>query len=205
MRINHKHTSCLVLNADYTPLSIITWQRALLWHLRQENNPKYGIDILDFYKDDFIQGVNNKKYPMPAVSRTKRFFKINNQQVTFSRKNIFVRDNFTCQYCNNQYSHNQLTYDHVIPKSKWNWNNGSPTVWTNIVTACVDCNRKKGDRTPKQANMVLQNVPIKPNKNPKYLPISMHIAKIKEQIPEEWKIYLPEAYILPCQHTHMNA
>jgi len=205
MSINHKHTNCLVLNADYTPLSIITWQRALLWFMRQENNPKYGIDILDFYKDDFIQGVNNKKYPMPAVSKTKRFFKINNQQVTFSRKNIFIRDNFTCQYCNKQYTHNQLTYDHVIPKSKWNWNSGSPTVWTNIVTSCVDCNRKKGNRTPKQANMELQNIPIKPNKNPKYLPISMHIAKIKEQIPDEWRIYLPETYILPCQHIHTNA
>lgn len=201
MRTDHKYSNCLVLNADYMPLSIITWQRALIWYIRHQNNPKYGIEILDFYKDDFIQGVN-RKYPIPAVSKTKRFFKLNHQQVIFSRKNVFIRDNFTCQYCNNQYVHSQLTYDHVIPKSKWGWNNGSPTVWTNIVTACVDCNRKKGNRTPKQANMTLINIPAKPSKNPRYLPISTHIAKIKHQIPEEWKIYLPETYILPCQHTH---
>ena len=67
-----------------------------------------------------------------------------------------------------------------------------------------NCNKKKGNRTPKQANMELQNIPEKPNKNPKYLPISMHIAKIKEQ-PEEWKLYLPETCILLCQYTHTNA
>jgi hypothetical protein len=204
MSINHKHNNCLVLNADYTPLSIIGWQKALTWLMKHEHDPKYGIDIINFYQDDFIQGVSDKRYPIPAVGKTKKFFKLNNQQVVFSRKNIFLRDNFTCQYCNRQYHHKQLTYDHVIPKSKWNRNNGSPTIWTNIVTACVDCNKKKGNRTPKQANMELQNIPEKPNKNPKYLPISMHIAKIKEQ-PEEWKLYLPETCILLCQHTHTNA
>lgn len=200
--MRQQNRKCLLLNADFNPLSIICWQRAVIWHMRNENNPKYGIDIVDFYKNDYINGVNNKKYPIPAVAKTKRFFRQNHETLIFSRKNIFIRDNFTCQYCNKQYNHSQLTYDHVIPKSKWNWNNGSPTIWTNIVTACVDCNRKKGNRTPQQANMILQNIPIKPNKNHKYLPISMHIAKIKETIPDEWKIYLPETYLLPCQHIH---
>lgn len=192
METNHR--KCLVLNADYNPLSIIEWEKALTWHIKYINNPKYGIEILDFYKNDYISGVNNKKYPIPCIAKTKRFFKINNQSVNFSRKNIYIRDNYTCQYCNQQYENNLLTYDHVIPKSKWS-SESSPTSWTNIVTACVYCNRKKGNRTPKQANMPLTKLPIKPNKNIKYLPISTHLLKIKHQIPEEWIVYLPDSYL----------
>lgn len=185
---------CLLLNADFTPLSIIHWKKAVIWNIKYENNPKYGIDIIDFYKDDFINGVNNKKYPLPAVARTKRFFRQSHQTLMFSRKNIFLRDNYMCQYCGKQYDTNILTYDHVIPKSKWTDLNTSPTSWTNIVTACVQCNRKKGDKTPKQANMPLINMPIKPTKSQKYLPVAHHLYKIKTEIPPEWKIYLPESY-----------
>jgi hypothetical protein len=188
------NNKCLVLNADYTPLSIIGWGKAIIWHMRYINNPKYGIEIIDFYKNDYINGVNNKKYPIPCIAKTKRFFRSTSYTVTFSRKNIFVRDNHTCQYCGNKFSINNLTYDHVIPKSQWNYDAGSPTSWTNIVTACVNCNRKKGSRTPKQANMPLINLPIKPQKTQKYLPIAHHLFKIKDEIPEEWLVYLPESY-----------
>jgi hypothetical protein len=187
------HKQCLVLNADYTPLSIIDWQKAFIWHMRHENNPKYGIEIVNFYQNDHINGTT-KKYPVPAVAKTKRFFKPKNTAIIFSRKNLFLRDNYTCQYCNKQFDNKYLTYDHVIPKSKWNNDNGSPTTWTNIVTACVRCNLKKGNRTPTQANMPLVNLPIKPNKCCRYLPISHHLRKIIGQIPEEWQVYLPESY-----------
>jgi hypothetical protein len=190
-----QNNKCLLLNADYMPLSIIDWKRALTWLVRYENNSRYGIDIVDFYKNDYIIGVNNKKYPIPAVARTKRFFQIKDSSITFSRKNIFLRDQYTCQYCNQTFENKQLTYDHVIPKSKWYHNDGSPTTWTNIVTACVNCNRKKGNRTPKQANMPLYNLPIKPAKTSRYLPIAHHLRKIKDTIPQEWKLYLPKSYI----------
>lgn len=193
MSITHKYTDCLVLNADYTPLALIPWKRALVWSIKYEDNPKYGIEIVDFYKNDFITGVN-RKYPIPAVSKTKRFFKIHNQQITFSRKNIYIRDNYTCQYCYKSFDINLLTYDHVIPKSKWNHDHGSPTSWTNIVTACVNCNRLKGNRTPKQANMALRNLPTEPNKNIKYLPVHAILNRIRNDIPDEWKPFLPESY-----------
>lgn len=194
MSTEHKHNECLVLNADYSPLTVICWQKALVWNMKYENNPKYGIEIIDFYKNDYINGVN-KKYPIPAVSKTKRFFRPYNQQLTFSRKNIYIRDNYTCQYCNKIFESQYLTYDHVIPKSKWDHKKfGSPTTWTNIVTACTWCNRKKKNRTPQQANMVLKCVPVKPIKNIKYLPISEHLNKIRETMPEEWKYYLPQSY-----------
>ncbi|NDC95612.1 hypothetical protein EB077_09940, partial [bacterium] len=99
------------------------------------------------------------------------------------------------QYCHQTLNHNELTYDHVIPKSKWKDRNHPATCWTNIVTACINCNRKKGNKTPKEANMPLRILPIKPNKNIKYLPIASHLSRIRVSIPDEWKIYLPESYL----------
>ena len=187
------HNKCLVLNSDYSPLTIIGWQKALIWTIKYEYSKNSGVEIVDFYKDDFIIGVN-KKYPIPAVVKTIRYFKVNNQRVNFSRKNLFIRDNYTCQYCGIQFDINELTYDHVIPKSLWDSKIGSPTNWTNIVTACVNCNRKKGNKTPKQAKMILKNLPIAPNKTYKYLPISSLLSKIHTDIPSEWHLYLPGSY-----------
>lgn len=192
-----KNSKCLVLNADYSPLTIIDWTKAIIWSLKNEHNKNSGIEIIDFYKDDSIVGTNNKRYPIPAVARTAKYFRISNQRVKFSRKNLFIRDDHTCQYCGNRFEINQLTYDHVIPKSSWNYENGgSPTSWTNIVTACVVCNRRKGNRTPKQAHMPLKKLPITPQKHFKYLPITHHLIKIKTEIPSEWLVYLPESYLI---------
>lgn len=188
-----KNSKCLVLNADYTPLTIINWQRALVYSIKNQENRNIGVEIIDFYKDDYIVGVN-KSFPIPAVVKTAKYFRINNQKVNFSRKNLFVRDDFTCQYCGDKPDMKYLTYDHVIPKSLWKNKNGSPTTWTNIVTACVNCNRKKGNKTPQQAKMTLQTLPTIPNKSTKYLPITDYLLNIRSEMPYEWKTYLPESY-----------
>lgn len=190
-----ENSKCLVLNADYSPLCVIGWKRALIWSLKNKEDPLAGVEIIDFYKNDFILGTNNRKFPIPAVVKTIQYFRLHNQKVNFSRKNIFIRDNYTCQYCNIKKDVNELTYDHVIPKSVWTNNLGTPTNWTNIVTACVNCNRKKGNRTPKQANMPLKNSPVAPVKNIKYLPLTHYLLKIRSDIPQEWTIYLPESYL----------
>ena len=179
------NSRCLLLNADFTPLSIIPWKRAVVWHMKYENTASYGIDIIDFYKNDCIHGVN-QNFPIPAVAKTKKYFRFGSDIVTFSRKNIFVRDNYTCQYCSKKFEYHKLTYDHVVPKSA----NG-PTTWTNIVTACFPCNSRKGNRTPKQADMPLSKQPIKPEKRLRYLPIFDYLATINS-VPEEWRLYLPE-------------
>jgi 5-methylcytosine-specific restriction endonuclease McrA len=190
-----ENSKCLVLNSDYTPLGVISWKRALVWSMRHNLNDYKGIEIIDFYKNDWIVGVNDKKIPIPAVVKTSKYFRIYNQNVNFSRKNLFIRDNYTCQYCSVKKEINKLTYDHVIPKSVWKNRIGSPTCWTNIVTACVECNRRKGNRTPKEANMPLQNWPVVPKKSHKYLPITYWLLRIRTEIPEEWKSYLPESYL----------
>lgn len=191
--MDQKHSKCLLVNADYSPLGIISWKRAIVWSIKHEDSDKYGIEIIDFYKNDHIVCVD-KKIPIPAVAKTRRYFKIKNQPITFSRKNIFVRDNYSCQYCGKHLEARELTYDHVVPKSKWFSETHSPTNWTNIVTACVPCNRKKGNRTPKEANMPLINKPSVPNKNMLYLPILHSLNRIKNEIPDEWIIYLPQSF-----------
>lgn len=193
--MKQENSKCLVLNGDYSPLGIIDWKKALTWSVKYEQRSRHGIEIIDFYKNDCVIGANSKKYPIPSVVKTNRYFRINHQHVNFSRKNLFIRDDYTCQYCGNKKDINKLTYDHVIPRSLWKHKTSSPTCWTNIVTACVECNHKKGNRTPKQANMPLLNPPIVPKKNIKYLPVSHHLSTIRQDIPEEWRIYLPPSYM----------
>lgn len=187
-----KHKKCLLLNADYSPFGIIEWTKAIVWTFKtKETDDGYPIEIIDFYQNDFIQGIN-KKYPVPAVAKTKKFFKINDYNVNFSRRNILIRDNYTCQYCYNVFNCDELTYDHVIPKSLWK-EKCSPTNWTNIVTCCIKCNRKKGNKTPTEAKMRLKNIPIRPYKQKKFLPVVQSLITIKD-IPMEWKTYLPDSY-----------
>jgi hypothetical protein len=194
--MDNQNSQCLVLNADYSPLTVIDWKKAIIWSMKNDSSQIATIEIIDFYKNDYIMGTNNKKYPIPAVAKTNKYYRINSYRVKFSRKNLFIRDNYMCQYCGVLKDINELTYDHVIPKSLWNHNIGTPTSWTNIVTACITCNRKKRNRTPKQANMPLINLPITPQKSIKYLPIAHHLSKIRTDIPREWTVYLPESYSL---------
>lgn len=204
--IEKTHKKCLLLNADYTPISIISWKRAIMWSIKYIDSPENKIEIVDFYNNDFIQCSHDKKIPVPSVAKTTKYFRFNNQKAVFSRKNIFLRDNYTCQYCGTKYPIQELTYDHIIPKSVFRRLNTplSATTWTNITTACLRCNRKKGNRTPKEASMTLLSLPIQPKQNNRYLSIIHHLSKIKEEdIPGTWQIYLPTAFI-NCGIKHEN-
>ena len=183
-----ENSRCLVLNGDYSPLGIIDWKKAIVWSMKYDQGSYRSIEILDFYKDDYINGTNNKKIPIPAVVKTIRYFKFNSF-VNFSRKNLFIRDDYTCQYCSTKLLLNQLTYDHIIPRSQWN-KSESPTCWTNIVTACKRCNIRKGNKTPLQANMPLKKPPTVPKRSLKYLPVYSQLDIIKDNIPEPWRLYL---------------
>lgn len=183
-----KHKSCLVLNGDYTPIGIIDWQKSIIWSYRYHSKDNKSIDILEYHENDYVQSVSTK-VSIPAVIKTVRYYKLHNSVVNFSRKNLFIRDNYTCQYCGCRVQINNLTYDHVIPKSQW-ISAKSPTTWTNIVTACRQCNIKKGNKTPSQANMNLKNKPYIPKKEYKYLPIHSQLHNITEDIPKSWLTYI---------------
>lgn len=181
------HNPCLILNIDYTPLNIINWQKAMVWAIRCHGLDTFPLRVIDYYVDDFVMGTNSQKHLLPAVMQTTKYFRIPVQNVNFSRKNLFIRDNFTCQYCGNRFHSSQLTYDHVIPKSKWK-HTSPPTSWTNIVTACQTCNRKKGNKTPQQANMQMLSAPSIPTRQQKYLPVMTQLHSI--DMPEVWLSYI---------------
>jgi 5-methylcytosine-specific restriction endonuclease McrA len=94
--------------------------------------------------------------------------KIPYKEISLSRRNLLHRDNYTCQYCGDR--RHDLTIDHIVPRSK-----GGTDSWENVVAACLKCNVKKGDRTPKEANMVMNTTPRRPPSHV-YFEISKHAA-----------------------------
>lgn len=168
---NHKYKNkCLLLNCDYSPLSIIDWKKAVIWSVKYNKNSKFSIEIIEHYPDQYIQCVGHK-IPVPCVAKTSTYYNVYNTNIVkFSRRNLFIRDNYTCQYCNNKFNIDKLTYDHVIPKARFKHNRQSCTTWNNVVTSCLKCNSHKGNRTPIEANMNLLSYPCKPSFSPKYLP-----------------------------------
>lgn len=134
---NTPHYPALVLNADFTPLSVFplsTWnfQRTL------RNTMKGRITVLEEY--DVTLRSPSFEYKPPSVIALKQY--VNRpRRIVFSRMNIFLRDAFTCQYCGDKFTTNELTFDHVISRS-----NGGKTDYSNIVSACVSCNTRKGSR-----------------------------------------------------------
>jgi 5-methylcytosine-specific restriction endonuclease McrA len=177
-----EHKSALVLNADMMPLSRKSWKVALdLWF-------KDKVDIVTFYHDDCIRGIN-KEFPVPAVIRVRKYVKRRNR-VKYSKENILIRDRLRCQYCNYKFrgpEDEDITLDHVLPRSQWNRKDikGTPTKWSNIVTACRDCNLKKGSLTPSEAKMPLLNKPKEP-----YSGDFIYNLKPWNPIEKEWEPYL---------------
>ena len=188
---NKEHNKCLVLNVDYAPLYLISWKRAVILSMKHVDKKNNGVEIIEFFDDDYIQGTNNQKFLIPAVARILKFRNNGEATIKFNRNNVFIRDGLKCQYCGKCKTVKELTYDHVIPKSQWDYSkSNNPTNWTNIVTSCISCNRKKSNRTPKQAGMTIITTPEKPHKNIKYLPLTHHLSRIGYGIPNEWKIFL---------------
>lgn len=162
----------LLLNLTYEPLRIISWQKA--------------ITLLTLGKVEVVEEYDREIHSMtfsiklPAVVRLLRLVKWREEPLKFSRKNIYLRDQGQCQYCGKDLKSQEITYDHVIPKSM-----GGDTTWENIVTCCLDCNSRKGGRTPEQARMRLRKTPHRPRWN-----MSLRITIGVKHTPESWRDYL---------------
>ena len=129
----------LVLNADaqpvsYLPLSVIQWKEAITYLYLDKCN------VLEWY-DDWVVSSPSWETRVPAVIMLKEMMR-RRRTPRFSKTNLYLRDLYTCQYCNTRFPRPQLTLDHVIPLSK-----GGKTNWLNIVAACDKCNSVKGDKT----------------------------------------------------------
>jgi len=162
----------LLLNITYEPLKVINWKKAITLLMLGK------VEVLEEYGRD-IHSVSFT-IKLPSVIRLLMMVKRPKNQIRFSRQNIYARDKYKCQYCGRKLPGEDLSYDHVVPKSR-----GGKTLWNNIVTSCMGCNRKKGGRTPKEANMRLIRKPSKP----KWLP-ALRITIGFNEVPTSWQDYL---------------
>jgi len=164
----------LVLNASFEPLRIVHWQRAItLWYQGKA-------EILSEH-DTVVRAVTFS-FRLPSVVRLLKFVRVRGKRdtVPFTRANIYRRDDYTCAYCSETFATEDLTFDHVVPQAQ-----GGRRDWSNIVTACVPCNRRKGARTPTEAGMTLRRAPRKPEASPIFR-VSLGIR----HTPESWKTWL---------------
>lgn len=177
--MNLDRAQTLVLNADYKPLSILplstwSWQDTITSILLDK------VNVVHEYDDVVIRSAS-LSLKLPSVIALKHYVKTKHTP-KFTRYNIFARDNFTCQYCDTKHSTPDLTFDHVIPKSK-----GGRTEWTNIVTSCRPCNWKKADYSCRDANMHPINKPTVPTN--KQLSKTIHGRKYKS-LHKTWLDYV---------------
>ena len=120
---------------------------------------------------------------IPRIILLLFFDRFPNKEVKFTRHNIFERDRNTCQYCGKKFDRKDLNIDHVLPRMR-----GGLTNWTNVVCSCIDCNRRKGSRTPEAAHMRLLRKPKQPRWRP-FVEIQFAVAAV-----HSWRHFLDLAY-----------
>lgn len=160
----------LVLNRSYLPIHVTSVRRAfaLLYQgMAKAVNEHYETFDFDSWSDlrvrigDDSVGIVGGLIRIPRVILLAGFDRMPRRHVRFSRINIYARDRNTCQYCGLNLARSDLNLDHVVPRSQ-----GGRSTWGNVVCCCVDCNRRKGGRTPTQARMRLIRQPTKPRWTP---------------------------------------
>lgn len=163
----------LVLNATYEPIKVVDWHRAItLW-------VQGKVEIIEEH-DRVVRAVSFS-FKLPSVVRLLHFVKLRRRPVVqFTRANIYARDGYACQYCDETFAPEELTFDHVVPVAS-----GGTRGWENIVTACEPCNRRKGARTPAEAGMTLRRQP----RRPLIVPHTMRVT-IGYRTPATWRDYL---------------
>lgn len=166
-RTHMLNESVLVLNRSWIAIHVASVRRALTLlyqgYAKVVSPEDFSTYDFDSWKDlsenaeDYCIHTVNFKIRVPEVIVLTIFNGVHRRDVKFSRRNIFERDKVTCQYCGKKYKKNELTLDHVVPRSM-----GGRSTWENLVLACVPCNVKKGSRLPEEAGMPLIRKPRKP-------------------------------------------
>lgn len=162
-------TPVLVLNQNYQPLNVCNIRRAISLIGREKAETLEATER-------FLHSAS-LAVPEPSVIRLVYMVKRPFQQRRLSRKEVFIRDRYRCQYCSRHLR--KLTLDHVIPRSR-----GGPHSWENVVSACSHCNHKKAGRTPKEAGMGLLRKPRMPRPNP-------YAFVLHADIQDQWRPFLP--------------
>jgi 5-methylcytosine-specific restriction endonuclease McrA len=165
----------LLLNASYIPLGVISWMKAvsLLWQNKAEA----------LVNQERLLRSPSHSMAAPSVLRLNRMVRHRRRGPKLSRRNVFYRDAYTCQYCGRRLPPKKLNIDHVIPRHQ-----GGRSCWTNLVTSCVEDNLRKGGRTPEEARMELLRLPAEPPWGP-----ADQIYASVARIPSTWATFLGEA------------
>jgi 5-methylcytosine-specific restriction endonuclease McrA len=166
------HEPVLVLNASYEPINVCAARRALVLVMK-------GVASAEEHAAEHVHTAHTV-LPLPSVIRLLEYRRIPNQARALSRKNILLRDRFTCQYCLRKLPSSELTLDHVIPRSRT-----GASAWENLVACCHPCNNLKGNRTPSEAGMKLARQP-----RPFTLHTSRHLMRLLGNGDERWRKYL---------------
>lgn len=187
----------LVLNKCWTPINTITLRNAitLVFGTHSDGQPKARIIEPESYQalswedwsalrpkaTDAVIRSANLEFRVPEVIVLSKYDKLPKPKAHFSRRNIYKRDNLTCQYCGKKFRSNDLNIDHVIPRSQ-----GGQTTWENCVISCIPCNSRKANRRPAEAGMKLLSVPKKP---------SIDFLRLGDTKPvDSWKAFISESY-----------
>ena len=185
--------SVLVLNRHWTAVHVTSANRALVLLYGDRARvvaDDYSTHDFESWRDlsEVMESVSKISTPsfqiaVPEVIILNHFHKIPTRQVKFSRRNIYLRDNHTCQYCGKIPPKEELTIDHVIPRSR-----GGRTNWENVVLACIKCNMKKGSKLVQEAGLKLLSEPKKPS----WLAGSQF--NVKSPVSSFWQKFLDSAY-----------
>ena len=181
----------LVLNRNWQPVRVASAARCLimLWNgtakvVDPEDYSLYSWEdwsrIAPEGDELFIQTVRTQ-ICVPQVVVLQKYDKVPSQVVTFSRRNLFRRDQQQCQYCGTKPKTSELTIDHIMPRSR-----EGRSSWENCVLACMKCNSRKRDRTPIEAGMRLMKKPIRPNWT--------RLFAVPENRTNSWSKFISEAY-----------
>ncbi|MCU0787047.1 MAG: HNH endonuclease [Verrucomicrobia bacterium] len=194
---SHLNQHVLVLNRLWQAVNITTVRRALTLlfqgHaqvvLSQEDGSFQTFNFTQWHTlslqqphDESIHTVS-VRIRVPRVILLAMFDRLPKKEVKFTRHNIFERDKNTCQYCGKHFDRRDLNLDHVTPRDR-----GGPTTWENIVCSCIGCNTRKGNRTPREADMRLIRKPKKPRWRP-FLQINFNLSQH-----DSWKHFIDLAY-----------
>jgi 5-methylcytosine-specific restriction endonuclease McrA len=170
--LDRLHKPVLVLNASYEPINVCAARRALVLVLK-------GVASAEETAPGMFHSARHS-LRVPSVIRLLEYRRIPHQTRALSRKNILMRDRYTCQYCHRTLPASELTLDHVVPRSR-----GGETSWENLVACCHHCNNRKGNRTPDEAAMRLARSP-----RPFSLHTSRHLMRLLAKSDEQWRKYL---------------
>jgi 5-methylcytosine-specific restriction endonuclease McrA len=182
----------LVLNRSWVPINVTTARRAVVMAfvdlVRIVEAGSYDLFSFDRWvsrgptNGKVVVGVD-RSFDVPEVVVLRSYDYVPKSGVVFSRRNLYRRDSFTCQYCGGKPGTQELSLDHVLPRSR-----GGRSTWENCVLACTTCNTQKGGRTPEEAGMRILSVPHKPHWSPWY-PFARRFKK-----PRSWDAFISDVY-----------